>query len=63
MSDGLEPVRLGVVGLGFMGQTHATNAVELGHEVVASTNHVMETERRDAAASQNSNYESTKFQH
>ncbi|MCO8246533.1 MULTISPECIES: Gfo/Idh/MocA family oxidoreductase [unclassified Haladaptatus] len=30
-----ESVRLGVVGLGFMGQTHATNAFELGHEVVA----------------------------
>ncbi|WP_423745669.1 Gfo/Idh/MocA family oxidoreductase (plasmid) [Haladaptatus sp. SPP-AMP-3] len=28
-------VRLGVVGLGFMGQTHATNAEELGHDVVA----------------------------
>lgn len=28
-------VRLGVVGLGFMGQTHATNAEEFGHEVVA----------------------------
>ncbi|WP_231184158.1 Gfo/Idh/MocA family oxidoreductase [Haladaptatus sp. DYF46] len=28
-------VRLGVVGLGFMGQTHATNAEALGHEVVA----------------------------
>jgi predicted dehydrogenase len=28
-------VRLGVVGLGFMGQTHASNAEQLDHEVVA----------------------------
>ncbi|SFB83771.1 Predicted dehydrogenase [Halobiforma haloterrestris] len=34
MSDFETPVRLGVVGLGFMGRTHATNAAELGHEVV-----------------------------
>jgi predicted dehydrogenase len=37
MSETTHPVRLGVVGLGFMGQTHATNADELGHEVVAGT--------------------------
>jgi len=37
------PVRLGVVGLGFMGQTHATNAEELGHEVVAGADLVPET--------------------
>ncbi len=30
-----EPVRLGVVGLGFMGQVHAENTSEFGHEVVA----------------------------
>ncbi|WP_276257110.1 Gfo/Idh/MocA family protein [Halomontanus rarus] len=30
-----DSVRLGVVGLGFMGQTHATNAADFGHEVVA----------------------------
>ncbi|WP_435156789.1 Gfo/Idh/MocA family protein [Haladaptatus sp. DFWS20] len=32
-----DSVRLGVVGLGFMGQTHATNAEEFGHNVVAGT--------------------------
>ncbi|WP_255168878.1 Gfo/Idh/MocA family protein [Natrononativus amylolyticus] len=37
MSTIPDPVRLGVVGLGFMGQTHATNFEELGHEVVAGT--------------------------
>jgi predicted dehydrogenase len=30
-----EPIELGVVGLGFMGGTHATNARDLGHDVVA----------------------------
>ncbi|WP_331234887.1 Gfo/Idh/MocA family protein [Natronorarus salvus] len=30
-----ERVRVGVVGLGFMGSTHARNAEEFGHEVVA----------------------------
>lgn len=32
-----QPVRLAVVGLGFMGQVHAENAEEFGHEVVAGT--------------------------
>lgn len=36
-------VRLGIVGLGFMGQTHATNAIEFGHEVVAGADLVDET--------------------
>ncbi|WP_121821587.1 Gfo/Idh/MocA family protein [Halostella salina] len=35
MTENSETVRLGVVGLGFMGRTHATNAETLGHEVVA----------------------------
>lgn len=30
-----DPVRLGIVGLGFMGRTHASNAETLGHTVVA----------------------------
>lgn len=32
-----QPVRLAVVGLGFMGRVHAENAEEFGHEVVAGT--------------------------
>ncbi|GAA0672746.1 Gfo/Idh/MocA family protein [Natronoarchaeum mannanilyticum] len=43
MTDYTSPVRLGVVGLGFMGQTHATNAEELGHDVVAGADLVSET--------------------
>ncbi|NKE35395.1 Gfo/Idh/MocA family oxidoreductase [Natronococcus sp. JC468] len=38
-----DTVRLGVVGLGFMGQTHATNAETLGHEVVAGADLVEST--------------------
>ncbi len=38
-----DTVRLGVVGLGFMGQTHATNAETLGHEVVAGAELVEST--------------------
>ncbi|WP_083898733.1 Gfo/Idh/MocA family protein [Natronococcus jeotgali] len=38
-----DTVRLGVVGLGFMGQTHATNAETLGHEVVAGADLVAST--------------------
>ncbi len=37
MSEQGDSVRLGVVGLGFMGQTHASNATEFGHQVVAGT--------------------------
>ena len=43
-----DAVRLGVVGLGFMGQTHATNAEELGHEVVAGTD--LDPDAREAFA-------------
>ncbi|SFS06801.1 Predicted dehydrogenase [Halomicrobium zhouii] len=43
MSNDTHSVRLGIVGLGFMGQTHATNATELGHEVVAGADVVPET--------------------
>ncbi|WP_436930017.1 Gfo/Idh/MocA family protein [Halosimplex halobium] len=43
MTDGQQTVRLGVVGLGFMGQTHANNAVEFGHEVVAGTDVVADS--------------------
>ncbi|MEM4780891.1 MAG: Gfo/Idh/MocA family oxidoreductase [Halalkalicoccus sp.] len=32
-----QPIRLGVVGLGFMGQVHAENTEGFGHEVVAGT--------------------------
>lgn len=32
-----QPIRLGVVGLGFMGQVHAENTAEFGHDVVAGT--------------------------
>lgn len=46
MTDGT--VRLSVVGLGFMGQTHARNAQEFGHEVVAGTDLVAETREQFA---------------
>ncbi len=42
MSEQTGTVRLGVVGLGFMGRTHATNAETFGHEVVAGTDLVPE---------------------
>ncbi|KYH27264.1 xylose dehydrogenase Gfo6 [Halalkalicoccus paucihalophilus] len=32
-----QPIRLGVVGLGFMGQVHAENTEQFGHDVVAGT--------------------------
>ncbi|NHN49144.1 Gfo/Idh/MocA family oxidoreductase [Halostella sp. JP-L12] len=44
-----EIVRLGVVGLGFMGQTHATNAETFGHEVVAGADVVPESREEFAA--------------
>jgi len=50
MSETTHPVRLGVVGLGFMGQTHATNADELGHEVVAGTDVVADSRDEFARA-------------
>ncbi|WP_265108648.1 Gfo/Idh/MocA family protein [Halosolutus halophilus] len=43
MSNADDRVRLGVVGLGFMGQTHAANAEAFGHEVVAGADLVAET--------------------
>ncbi|RKD98317.1 Gfo/Idh/MocA family protein [Halopiger aswanensis] len=51
------PVRLGVVGLGFMGQTHATNAEEFGHEVVAGADVVAETREEFARAYDATTYE------
>ncbi|MFC7193448.1 Gfo/Idh/MocA family protein [Halosimplex aquaticum] len=57
MSDGLDPVRLGVVGLGFMGQTHATNAVDLGHEVIAGTDVVADSRDEFARSYDASTYE------
>ncbi|OVE86382.1 Gfo/Idh/MocA family protein [Natronolimnobius baerhuensis] len=50
-------VRLGVVGLGFMGQTHATNATELGHEVVAGADIVPETREKFAQSYGATTYE------
>ncbi|AGB37941.1 Gfo/Idh/MocA family protein [Natronococcus occultus] len=50
-------VRLGVVGLGFMGQTHATNAETLGHEVVAGADLVASTREEFAAAYDAATYE------
>jgi predicted dehydrogenase len=50
-------VRLGVVGLGFMGQTHATNAETLGHEVVAGTD-LLEASREEFAAT----YDATTYE-
>ncbi|MFC6904392.1 Gfo/Idh/MocA family oxidoreductase [Halalkalicoccus tibetensis] len=44
-----QPVRLAVVGLGFMGQVHAENAEEFGHEVVAGTD--LDEEVREEFAS------------
>ncbi len=43
MTPTADRVRLGVVGLGFMGRTHATNAEQFGHEVVAGVDLVDET--------------------
>ncbi|MDS0281942.1 Gfo/Idh/MocA family protein [Haloarcula onubensis] len=43
MSEHRDAVRLGIVGLGFMGQTHASNATELGHEVVAGADVVADS--------------------
>ncbi|MFC4542882.1 Gfo/Idh/MocA family protein [Halosolutus amylolyticus] len=43
MSNADDRVRLGVVGLGFMGQTHAANAEAFGHDVVAGADLVAET--------------------
>lgn len=57
MSKTTEPVRLGVVGLGFMGQTHATNAAEFGHEVVAGTDVVRESRDEFAEAFGAATYE------
>jgi predicted dehydrogenase len=48
MSESLDTVRLGVVGLGFMGETHATNAVELEHDVVAGVD--LDAEARESFA-------------
>ncbi|WP_276251030.1 Gfo/Idh/MocA family protein [Haloarcula rara] len=48
MSEHRDAVRLGIVGLGFMGQTHASNATELGHEVVAGTD--VDADSRDEFA-------------
>lgn len=42
-TDSNEPVRRGVVGLGFVGRTHATNAESFGHEVVAGADIVPDT--------------------
>lgn len=42
MNDASESVRLGIVGVGFMGQTHAENAESFGHEVVAGADPVSE---------------------
>ncbi|WP_306053374.1 Gfo/Idh/MocA family protein [Natronococcus wangiae] len=43
MTDSTGSVRLGVVGLGFMGQTHATNAETFGHDVVAGADLIATT--------------------
>ncbi|SDR15338.1 Gfo/Idh/MocA family protein [Natronobacterium texcoconense] len=57
MSNSDTTVRLGVVGLGFMGQTHATNAEEHGHEVVAGADIVPETREEFATAYDATTYE------
>src|SRR6056297_1694647 len=57
MTEHDSPVRLGVVGLGFMGQTHATNAEELGHEVVAGADLVPETREEFARTYDAATYE------
>nr|WP_241175194.1 hypothetical protein [Natronolimnobius sp. AArcel1] len=44
-----ERVRLGAVGLGFMGHAHATNPEQFGHEVVAGADVVDETREEFAA--------------
>lgn len=57
MDSDTETVRLGVVGLGFMGRTHATNATELGHEVVAGADVVDETREEFARQYDATTYE------
>ncbi|NGM68082.1 Gfo/Idh/MocA family oxidoreductase [Natronolimnobius sp. AArcel1] len=57
MATQTETVRLGVVGLGFMGQTHATNATDLGHEVVAGADVVPETREEFAQSFGATTYE------
>ncbi|MBV0924257.1 Gfo/Idh/MocA family oxidoreductase [Halomicroarcula limicola] len=57
MSNATDSVRLGVVGLGFMGQTHATNARDLGHEVVAGADVVAETREEFARSYDATTYE------
>jgi predicted dehydrogenase len=52
-----EIVRLGIVGLGFMGQTHAMNTEELGHEVVAGTDVSPESRDEFATAYDAATYE------
>ncbi|XVH33519.1 Gfo/Idh/MocA family protein (plasmid) [Haloferacaceae archaeon DSL9] len=53
-----ETVHLGIVGLGFMGQTHATNAEELGHAVVAGVDIAPASREAFAEAYDASTYES-----
>ena len=57
MGTQTERVRLGVVGLGFMGQTHATNAEQFGHDVVAGADVVAETREEFARAYDATTYE------
>ena len=51
-------VRVGVVGLGFMGKTHARNAEEFGHEVVAGVDIVEEARVEFAETFDATTYES-----
>ncbi|MFC4989042.1 MULTISPECIES: Gfo/Idh/MocA family protein [Saliphagus] len=51
-------VSLGVVGLGFMGRTHADNAVEFGHDVIAGADVVAETREAFAGDYGAATYES-----
>ncbi|WP_226023023.1 Gfo/Idh/MocA family protein [Halomicrobium salinisoli] len=51
------PVRLGIVGLGFMGTTHASNAEEFGHDVVAGADVVPEAREDFAEAYGATTYE------
>ncbi len=52
-------VRLGVVGLGFMGQTHASNAKQFGHEVVAGVDLDADTRAEFAETYDARTYEDT----
>ncbi|WP_247002538.1 Gfo/Idh/MocA family protein [Halosolutus gelatinilyticus] len=57
MSNPNDRVRLGVVGLGFMGQVHASNAADFGHEVVAGADLVAETRKAFAESYDATTYE------